>query len=271
LRIVENLRKIHFDIAVIPHPSLRSSLLAYLAGIPCRVGFENRPGSVFFTHKAKYPLELHEVERNLQLAYLLGAPQGYYPLRVYISNKDKEFTREFIARNGILPEEIIIAINPCSVWDTKRWLPEGFAQVGDILTNELGAKIILVGGVEDGWLVEKVSLLMKTKPVLAVGRLTLKQLAGLMEYCKLFITNDSGPLHIAMAMKTPTVAIFGPTTPDLGFGPYGERYEIVEVKNLECRPCGKHGARRCPIKTFECMKQITPQQVVSAAKRLLMS
>ncbi|MFH1860883.1 MAG: glycosyltransferase family 9 protein, partial [bacterium] len=117
--------------------------------------------------------------------------------------------------------------------------------------------------------VEKIALPMKTRPILAAGRLTLKQLAGVMERCQLFITNDSGPLHIAMAMKTPTVAIFGPTTINLGFGPYGESFRVVEKAGLSCRPCGKHGGQRCPIKSFDCMKGITSDDVITAARELI--
>jgi len=269
MKVVEEIRRMRFNLAVIPHPSFRSSSLAFLCGISYRIGFDRNAGSFLFTSKVPYRLELHEAERNLELAYTFGAPKDNYPLRIYISDKDKEISREFIAKKGVLSGELLIGINPCSVWPTKRWSPEGFAQAGDILANELKAKIILVGGRDDGWLIEKIALLMHTRPILAAGRLNLKQLAGVMERCQLFITNDSGPLHMAMAMKTPTVAIFGPTTIDMGFGPYGELFRVVEKVGLSCRPCSKHGGQRCPIKTFDCMKRITPDEVVAAAKGLL--
>jgi heptosyltransferase-2 len=269
LKIVEELRRMHFDLAVVPHPSFRSSLLAFLCGIPYRIGFDRNAASFLFTSKIGYQLKLHEAKRNLELAYSLGAPEEDYPLKIHISGKNREFSRDFISRNGVLPIDSLIGINPCSVWPTKRWIPERFAQVGDALSNEFKAKIILVGGHEDGWLVEKIALFMKTRPILAAGRLSLKHLAGVMERCQLFITNDSGPLHLAMAMKTPTVAIFGPTTTDLGFGPYGESFRVVEKAGLNCRPCGKHGGQRCPLKSFACMKGITVDDVVSAARELI--
>lgn len=269
LKIAEELRRMQFDLAVVPHPSFRSSLLAFLCGIPYRIGFDRNAGAFLFTSKVEYQLKLHEAKRNLELAYALGAPEGNYPLRIHISDRDREFSRDFISKNGILPIDLLIGINPCSVWPTKRWIPERFAQVGDALSNEFKARIILVGGHEDGWLVEKIALLMKTRPILAAGRLTLKQLAGVMEQCQLFVTNDSGPLHLAMAMKTPTIAIFGPTTTNLGFGPYGESFRVVEKTGLSCRPCGKHGGQRCPLKSFDCMKGITSDDVILAARELV--
>ncbi|MDI6781333.1 MAG: lipopolysaccharide heptosyltransferase II [bacterium] len=269
LKVVEELRRMHFDLAVVPHPSFRSSLLAFLCGIPYRIGFDRNAGAFLFTSRVEYQLKLHEAKRNLELAYALGAPHGDYPLQIHISDKNREFSRDFISRTGVLPGDLLIGINPCSVWPTKRWIPERFAQVCDALSNEFKARIILVGGQEDGWLVEKIALFMKTRPILAAGRLSLKHLAGVMERCRLFITNDSGPLHIAMAMKTPTVAIFGPTTTNLGFGPYGESFRVVEKTDLSCRPCGKHGGHRCPLKNFACMKEITVDDVLSAARELI--
>ncbi|MBU0700816.1 lipopolysaccharide heptosyltransferase II [bacterium] len=269
LKVAEELRKMKFDLAVVPHPSFRSSLLAFLCGIPHRIGFDRNAMAFLFTSKVPYQLKFHEAKRNLELAYALGSQKEDYPLRIYISNKDREISRDFISKNGVLPGDPLIGINPCSVWPTKRWIPERFAQVSDALANEFKARIILVGGREDGWLVEKIALPMKTRPILAAGRLTLKQLAGVMERCQLFITNDSGPLHIAMAMKTPTVAIFGPTTINLGFGPYGESFRVVEKAGLSCRPCGKHGGQKCPLKSFNCMKEITSDDVMAAARELI--
>ncbi|MBI4778206.1 lipopolysaccharide heptosyltransferase II [Candidatus Desantisbacteria bacterium] len=269
LKVAEELRKMQFDLAVVPHPSFRSSLLAFLCGIPYRIGFDRNTGAFLFTSSVPYQLKLHEAKRNLELAYALGAPEEDYHLRIHISDKNREFSRDFISRSGVLPNDFLIGINPCSVWPTKRWIPERFAQVGDALSNEFKARIILVGGQEDGWLVEKIALLMKTRSILAVGRLTLKQLAGVLEQCRLFITNDSGPLHIAMAMNTPTVAIFGPTTTNLGFGPYGESFRVVEKTDLSCRPCGKHGGQRCHLKSFDCMKGITVDDVILAARELI--
>ncbi|MDI6785367.1 MAG: lipopolysaccharide heptosyltransferase II [bacterium] len=268
IRIVKHIKKIKFDTAVIPHPSLRSSLIAYFAKIPYRVGFRGRIGAIFFNNKVSYPLEFHEVERNLQLAYALGVKKKYRPLKIYISQDEKEFASKFFKENKILEDDFLVGINPCSVWPTKRWKPEGFAEVADNFIKNLKAKIILLGGPKDKQIVEKVSNLMKEEAVLAVGKFNLRKLSAVLEKCKLFITNDSGPMHIAMAMKTPTVAIFGPTTLAIGFGPYGEKYKVIEKKGLKCRPCSLHGPKRCPIGTFDCMNSITSEKVIMASKEL---
>lgn len=268
-KMVKKIRKLKIKAAVIPHPSLRSSLIAYFAKIPYRVGFKGRVGTIFFNKKVPYPLELHEVERSLQLAYALGAKKKYRSLKIYISQEEREFAHKFFKENKILEDDFLVGINPCSVWPTKRWKPEGFAEVADNFIKNLKAKIVLLGGPKDKQIVEKVSDLMEGEAILAAGKFNLGKLPAVLERCNLFITNDSGPMHIAMAMKVSTVTIFGPTTLDIGFGPYGEKYKVVEKKGLKCRPCSLHGPKRCPIGTFDCMNDITSEEVISISRELL--
>ena len=97
------------------------------------------------------------------------------------------------------------------------------------------------------------------------GETSLKELIAAISRCSVFLTNDSGPMHVAVASGIPTVAIFGPTTRELGFFPYGKGHTVIE-KNLECRPCGLHGAKECPLGHFQCMRQITPDEVFAAVR-----
>jgi heptosyltransferase II len=104
---------------------------------------------------------------------------------------------------------------------------------------------------------------MREKALNWAGQTSLRELIAVLARCDVFLTNDSGPMHIAVACHVPTVAIFGPTTKELGFFPYGPGHIVIE-KNLACRPCGLHGARSCPLVHFECMKSITPDEVFGA-------
>jgi heptosyltransferase-2 len=101
------------------------------------------------------------------------------------------------------------------------------------------------------------------------GELSLLESAELIRRCAVLISNDSAPMHLGVAVRTPVIAIFGATVPEFGFAPHGTHDEIVEVSGLACRPCGIHGGRRCPIGTFDCMLNITPDDVLSQVHRIL--
>lgn len=267
LRVVRQIRERQFDLAVLPHRSMRTSLLAYLAGIPVRLGFENSIAKFLLTQSAAYLKARHEVERNLELAYSLGAQRKQIKPKVYLSQEEDSFAREFLAANGV-SDGFLVGLNPGSVWATKRWLPEGFAQVGDRLTKDYNTRVIVFGSAKEAEIGQQVIKNMKHTPISAIGQTNLKQLTALIKRCYLFVTNDSGPMHLAMAVATPTVAIFGPTTTDIGFGPYGEKAIVVERKGLKCRPCGLHGPKKCPQGHFACMKEISPDEVIKAATSL---
>jgi heptosyltransferase-2 len=268
IRIIKTIKRIKFDLAIIPHPSIRSALIAYLGKIPCRVGFSKRFVDVFYNEKVKYSSNLHQVERNLDLVYR-GANKKIPHLKIYISNNDRRKANVFLKKNKILDGDLIVGINPSSYWPTKRWKIEGFAEVADFLIREERAKVIIFGGPNDEEILKEVSNNMKEKAIYARNIFNLRELSAVIERCSLFISNDSAPMHIAMAMNVPTVAIFGPTTLDIGFGPYGERYIVVERKDLKCRPCSLHGPKRCPKKDFACMEGITSKEIIEACLLLI--
>ncbi|MEW6097384.1 MAG: lipopolysaccharide heptosyltransferase II [bacterium] len=268
--MVKKIKEKKFDIAIIPHRYLRSSLLAYLAKIPTRIGFDTSTGSFLLTNKVPYLKNKHEVERNLDLAQLgLGIRAGERNLSIYLADREKDFAKGFLASYSVVNDDFLIGFAPGAVWATKRWTTEGYAQVGDELSKMYQAKIIIFGSKEDVELADEINTKMKTTPIIAAGKTNLKELSALISKCKLFITNDTAPMHLAMAFKVPTVAIFGPTTLDIGFGPYGENFVVVERKGLKCRPCSLHGPRKCPEKHFACMKEILPQEVILACQKLV--
>lgn len=269
LKIVRQIRKRGFDLAVIPHRSLRSASLAFLGKIKRRIGFDTSAGKFFLTEKVVYQKGLHEVKRNLEFTRVLGISEGEWIPEVFVSEQTERKAAQFFSKEKLRSAELIVGLNPGSVWTTKRWLPEGFARVGDAMAEKFGARVILFGGKGDIALADQIAGSMKNKPIMAAGKTTLSELASFFQRCHLFITNDSGPMHIAAAVSTPVVAIFGPTTPSLGFSPYGPHSVVVEIEDLSCRPCGLHGGKQCPNKSFACMQEITPAQVISAAEKLL--
>jgi heptosyltransferase-2 len=257
-----------FDLALIPHRSLRSALLPFLAGIPRRIGFWGSPGFFLFTHRVSRRQEIHEVDRNLDLWRVLGHRPQLRPPGIYPRGDDRRRARDFLVSQSISEEQDLVGVAPGSVWPTKRWLPEGFARVIRDLREKTEAQIVLLGSSADRALCLRIARQAGGEIPVAAGELTLLPAAALMERCRLVLSNDSAAAHLAAAVGRPVVAIFGPTVPEFGYSPFGQGHVIVQAQ-ANCRPCGRHGGRRCPQKTFHCMTQITSQQVLDAVVGVL--
>lgn len=262
-KMVKKIKRGNFDLAIIPHRYLRSALLAYFAKIPQRIGFDKSIGSFLFTQKVAYQNNSHEVERNLSLLnYFAGDLLDKTP-ELFPSSQDFSYAQELLEDSGVKDNDKIVGIAPGSIWATKRWLPERFAEVSDLLIKEAGAKVIFLGSKEDEKLCLEIANLMEEKPIILAGKTDILQSAAIISKCRVILSGDSAPVHIASAMKTPVVAIFGSTIPEFGFAPYGEGHLITE-KKMDCRPCGIHGKNKCPKKHFKCMTEITTQEIFKA-------
>ncbi|HLF19761.1 MAG TPA: lipopolysaccharide heptosyltransferase II, partial [Bacteroidota bacterium] len=261
-QIVNEVRQQDYDLAVIPHRSIRSALLAKLARIPERIGFDTSAGRFLFTKSVRYRNEDHEIDRNLSLLQgISGKFEGRELPDLFPTSDDVKKTDEFLAAVNLENEERLIAIAPGTIWNTKRWLKEQFAALARMLLQK-GYAVVLIGGPEDRVLCGEIQELSgDAKIVNASGRLALMQSAELVRRSRLLVSNDSAPMHLGVAMRTPVVAIFGATVPAFGFAPYGAHDVIVEILGLPCRPCSIHGGEKCPIKTFVCMKNITAERV----------
>ena len=263
LQIITRVKQGEFDLAVIPHRSLRSALLAYLSRIPVRIGFDKSTGSFLFTRQVVYNNNVHEVDRNLSLLSDFSTRTKETSPELFPSSEDFSYARKLLSDSGITERDKIVCVAPGSVWATKRWLPEKFAEVSDLLLGEARAKVIFLGSEEDGALCEKTAELMTGRPAILAGKTSVLQSAAIASFCKVILSNDSAPVHIASAMKIPVVAIFGSTIPEFGFAPYGINHVIIQ-KKMECRPCGIHGKRKCPKEHFRCMREITTKEVFQA-------
>jgi len=261
-RFARNLRG--FDVALIPHRSIRSAALAFWARIPMRVGFDISAGSFLFSHTTPYRPG-HELERNLSLLSAIGLQPLAATPRIDPDGGDCAVVTAILGRNGRGPR---VAMAPGSIWPTKRWPAEHFVSLARMLQRRLGASIVLVGSAQDRALCRQILAGAGEETVDASGRLTLRQSAELLRRCQVAVTNDSAPAHLAAAMGTPVVALFGPTTPAFGFSPFGEGHRILE-RPLPCRPCSRHGGRHCPIGTFECMRSISPAEVAGVVEEML--
>lgn len=267
------LRRRKFDCAVIPHRSLRSALVCRLAGIPVRIGFASSAGRLLLTDRVRYAKDDHEINRNLALAAPLGIRVTGRPLpRLSRSAEDRravdDALRVLLGNSGTGMPRDCVAVAPGSVWETKRWPEERYAELVRLFVAG-GVSVVLVGGEADRSLCRRIAAGAGARVLDASGKLSFLQSAELIGRCALLVSNDSAPMHLAVAVGTPVVAIFGATAPSFGFGPAGSRDRVVETPGLPCRPCAIHGGRRCPIGTFECMLKIEPPRVLAEALAVL--
>ncbi len=260
-RIVREVGQREYRRVYLPHRSARSAFLAWRTRIPERIGFADAPLAVGYTRQIERPREGHEAERLLALAE--PAPGTRARVTLGLTAADRSAADQWLMARSIGAP--FIAIAPGSIWGTKRW-----PFFGDFAAG-CPVPVVVVGGPEDGALAEEITARRPLQIYSAAGELGLKHAAAVLERAAALVTNDSAPLHLAGAVGTPTVAIFGPTVPAFGFGPRGSRDLVIEVPDLACRPCSSHGPARCPLSHHDCMRRLSVRVVTEAVDTILRS
>lgn len=256
-----------YDLFISVHRSLRSVLISRLSGAKQRIGYtEATLSKWFFTdlvdrNFGEYP----EIERIISLLDPLEIPDRiitnpglqWPELRLPI-----EAQTEADQLLAPLPPGPMLAVHPGSAWATKRWTSQGFAYVIR-KALDYGANVVLLDAESEADYLHEIKQLAKVEGARRfldlTGKSSLPGLAAIIARAQCFLGNDSAPTHLAWAQHVPVTAIFGPTTPDLGFAPLGNS-KIIEVQE-ECRPCGRHGHKHCPQDHFHCMTRIDPALV----------
>ncbi len=269
-RVASRLRAMHADVAYLAQGSVRTAALAWLARIPTRIGFATSPGRVLYTATVPFRRDLHHAARLWQLASRSDDATMPLSLRptLYPSDADIACVGTLLGEHGVTLTDDFIALAPGSVWATKRW--PSYAALATEIARDARLhehRLVVLGGAGDAPLAAAIAEALRAAnapPALDMtGKLSLLGSAALLARATALVTNDSAPLHLASAMNTPTVALFGPTIPAFGFGPLAERTAIVERDGLACRPCHAHGPQECPLKHWHCMREITPADVSS--------
>jgi heptosyltransferase-2 len=268
--MAQELRRSHFQVAFAPHKSLRTALLLALAGIPYRLGFRQSPGWFLYHRTAVRDTQSHEVERILSLlrACEVDPQQHIATPQVMYDDAAQQHAQTLLDAAGIGHKEPVIIVCPGSVWFTKRWTIEGYAALVRRLEQTYG-RTLICGGPDDLSVAQAVQTQAGGQSVCLAGQADLQTFMALIDRARIVISNDSAPMHLAVARNVPVVAIFCATTPSLGYGPYSSRAVIVEQKDLACRPCGRHGGPRCPRGTEDCMRLITVNDVLHGVDQLL--
>jgi heptosyltransferase-2 len=253
-RLARELARERYDRAYLAQGSMRSAALALAARIPQRIGFDSSAGRVLYSRRVPYVENQHHARRLLSLAGA-GAAAAARPSLHPGESERRAVDAVLAGRDGPF-----IALAPGSVWPTKRW------PMYAALARSLAARgtIVVIGSGDDHALAAEIVNAAGGRAIDAAGKLSLLASAELIRRCAVLVTNDSAPQHLASAMNTPTVTIFGPTVPEFGFGPLAERSETVGMDSLACRPCDRHGPVACPLKHWKCMKEIGVDRVVAA-------
>lgn len=258
------LRRLNFDIILDLQNNRRSHLLAYLSASNRRYGYDNGKFSFLLNRKIKdTKTALSPIEHQGRCLKLLGIEPGREDLELWPKENDEIWAEDFLKKHKKNKTSSLIGINlgASSAWFSKRWAVENFAALIDNL-QDAGFEVVVTGKGEDKELVKRLRQLAKTNFIDAVNLTQTLQLACLIKHCNVYVTSDSAPLHLAYAMKTPVVALFGPTDPRRHA--IASAKQIIIKKSLACSPCYK---RRC--RDHTCMKEISVEEVFEAIKELL--
>lgn len=285
-QLAKKLASVDFDWLVCPHPSLRSALLVNSLKAKVKMAYRDWWNSFFFTDRTEkqndWPealrqlslikcvdLELFNLLRNPNLSELNNSSnEGMLP---EIPKWAELSCREKIVSwpDPFLLKAPYICIFPGSVWPTKMWTQEGFRQLG-LLWIARGYEVLWMGGGDEIALARELEQSVPGSRSFC-GKTSITHSLSLLSRAALAVSNDSGGQHLAAVAGTPVVGIFGPTVPEMGFRPWTSKAAIAEYKGLSCRPCGRHGHKKCPIGTHDCMKGVSAETVLQLGLKIIKS
>lgn len=263
----KNLKEFHFDTGVLLTNSFSSAFLFYLAKIPERWGYARDGRGILLTRGVSPKgMEGLSHQLNYYLELISGLDLKTYPPDISLPLAQEEKTRAkeiLLSLNADLKKPLVVLNPGASYGPAKRWPASRFAELARLFQQEKNAEILIIGSSDEFELAESIASSMTKKPLSLAGKTSLRILAGLISHAALFVTNDSGPMHLANALKTPVTAIFGPTDPRLT-GPFQEP-SIVIKKDVPCGPCSY---RECPF-DHGCMMKIEPEEVFKISLKFL--
>ena len=289
-QIVSKIEELSFDLVVCPHESLTS--VKFVRAVTCdkKIGFKKWWNKFFFTDRVKKSGDLPEALRQLSLLTVVKKsvaksievyrkkemqgnvllPEIHDPISMevayFMSLKKNKALADYNGPLAELSDYVVMA--PGSVWNTKRWTEEGFVEVARQHISK-GEHIVLVGSPEESELCEKILNQIESELVINMaGKTSLWEVAEIISRSKIIYCNDSGAMHLASLSSTPSVSIFGPTVLEFGYRPWNNNAQVVQ-KEMDCRPCGLHGHKKCPLRNHRCMTSIDSQEVINAGRALL--
>ncbi len=258
IKISKIIKRYSFDLSVIVNKSFGSALICFLARIPQRISYAIEGRNWLLSQKIKFDENLHLAENHIRLLALLNIKNCDRRLDFSFTNSDLQYIDNLLNKDskGIKP---LIGINPSASWETKRWGVDKYIRLANMIKSEFDVDIAFIGSKMDEKVVNSVVENLNFECLNLLNKTTLPQLGAFLSKCKLFITNDTGPMHLAVAVGTPVVAVFGPTSPSKCGPFYGDNINIQS--NLACINCYK---KKCD--SLKCMDSISVERVFEAVK-----
>ena len=267
-RLARDLEQYDFDAAILLQNAFEAALISFLAEIPIRIGYSRDARRLLLTHAVPCTKEIktkHQTEYYLNILRRIGIESDNRSLYLNLNQNDRLRAKKILSEQHLSLDDKIIGINPGATYGpAKQWPPDRFARLADRIHAFTGVRIIIFGGPGDQKLGQEISEKMRHRPLDLSGKTSLGEAMALIEKCDLFITNDSGLMHVAAALDVPLVAVFGSTNP-VATGPLGSHSRVVQA-TLPCSPCLKS---ECPEGHLNCMDLIDVDQVFDAAREML--
>jgi heptosyltransferase III len=266
-RLISGLRSRRFDTVIDLTDGDRSAFLSWVSGALIRIGFndEQRWRGHYYTQVVQsVPGVRHRIDRDLEALKLLGIQAGSKDPQLWLTPEEMNSADQLLNQLGVQRSQPMVILQPGARYWFKAWPPERFAELADQLVSQYGCQVLIGGSNQDIDLAEQIRQMAKCNPIVMAGRTTIKQFAAIAKKSVLFVGSDSGAMHIASAVGTPVVGMFGPSNPR-EWGPRGGPVEVL-YKELDCRSCFHP---TCIRGEENCMKLIAVHEVVAAAQRFL--
>ena len=230
--LIYEMAKRSFDMVVVLQPTFRLVVLTFLARIPFRIGFETNSGKGCLLHAAvPNNINQHETDRYLDVVRGIGIEPDSREPEMFVNDASQMWANNFLTTVGVPSDRLLIGLNPGSASLSRRWSRAGFAEVGDRLHQKYNAQILITAGDAEGRLPHEIAGRMSCSPCI-ITEITPMQLGAIIQKCHLYISNDTGPMHMSTAVKTPTIALFGASNPHQ-WGPDWHPHTIIARESME--------------------------------------
>jgi heptosyltransferase III len=266
-RLIAGLRGRQFDTVIDLTDGDRSAFLTRISGAPVRIGFndEHRWRGRYYTEVVQpVPSVRHRIDRDLEALKPLSIEAGSKDPQLWLTPEEKNSADQLLSQLGIQRSQSMVILQPGARYWFKAWPPERFAELADRLTDQYGCQVLIGGSDQDIGLAQQIREMAKSTSIIMAGRTTIKQFAAIAKQSVLFVGSDSGAMHMASAVGTPVVALFGPSNPR-EWGPRGGPVEVL-YKEIDCRSCFHP---TCTRGEENCMRLISVEEVMSAVGRLM--
>jgi len=268
IKLLKVIRERGFTRIYSPHRSLRSALIVFFSKAASTTGFDTSDFSFIYKTVVKYNKDKHEVARNLDL---IGFDTSDEKWKVFPKIDIPDITGSKIKKMmSELGNPQLAVIAPGSVWNTKIYPEDHFKKVINYLV-EKKYLVALIGGKNDEQICRRIEEQFDSGVKSYAGLLSIVESVALLKKSRLLISNDSAPTHLGMIAEIPVLTIYCSTVPEFGFYPYNSKSRFVSLEGLKCKPCGIHGHAKCPIKTFECAFDLSPDIVMASVEKLMAS